>query len=110
MAKLQETVSANRKNILQVKRDIIKLRHGQDTVLERLVGVEAWMKYVTGNLGSQKGQRLEEMVAVALRYGLKHPSLKSESIRLRQKLVDTEGMVFFPGYTSKVDLIAENGK
>ena len=48
------------------------------------------------------------MFAVALRYGLKNPNITPESIRLRQKLVDVDGLVFKAGFTTEVDLIAEN--
>jgi len=73
-------------------------------------GQEAWLRFVTGNLGAEKGQNLEDMFAVALRHGLKNPDISPDKIRLRQKLVDVEGEVFKRGFATEVDLIAENDR
>lgn len=78
--------------------------------MKRMDGMQTWIDYNLGNLRSQKGQQLEDMVAMALRYGLENPTIKPESLRLQQKLVDTTGEVFYEGYTSEVDLMTENGE
>lgn len=64
----------------------------------------------TGQLGDEKGEQLEDMVAVALRYGLENPDITPSSILLRQKLVDKEGLVFKRGFETEVDLIALKDK
>ncbi|MDM8562772.1 TMEM43 family protein [Candidatus Marithioploca araucensis] len=66
---------------------------------------------LAGTLGTEKGQRLEEVFATVLSYGLKNPDIKPESIQLRQQFIDTEGLVFpKKGKFIEVDIIAENGK
>ncbi len=95
---------------LEIRRGIAQVQHGQDILLKRIDGQEAWLRFVTGTLRSEKGQTYEDLVAVALRYGLKNPDISPEKIRLRQKLVDADGRAFKPGFTTEVDLIAEDGK
>ncbi len=94
---------------LGMKRDIAKIQHGQERLIEKIDGQEKWLKLVIGDLRNEKGQTLEDLVAAALRYGLKNPDINPENIRLRQKLVDTEGQVFKPGFSTEIDLIAEDG-
>jgi len=96
---------------LELKRRIIKLESGQDQILNRMTGMEAWLKIISGNLGTEKGQTMEDLFAIALRYGLKNPDIKPETILLRQELVDVNGEIFLrKGYSTEVDLIAENGQ
>jgi hypothetical protein len=95
---------------LDLKRRVIKLESGQKQILEKMTGFDAWLKVITGNLGTEKGQTLEDLFAIALRYGLKNPNIKPESIRLRQELMDVEGLVFRKYYGTEIDLIAEDGK
>jgi hypothetical protein len=93
-----------------MKRDIVKLQQGQETILNRMDGQENWIRFTIGDLRAEKGKTLEDMFAAALQYGLKNPELTAEKIRLRQRLVDTEGRVFPAGFKTEVDLIAEDGK
>jgi len=95
---------------LDIKRRVIKVESSQETLIKKVSGLETWLKFVTGNLGTEKGQTLEDMFAVALRYGLNNSDIAPESIQLRQDLVDTEGVVFKKNYVTEVDLIAEDGK
>ena len=95
---------------LELKRRVIKLESGQERILEKMTGFDAWLKVITGNMGTEKGQTLEDLFAIALRYGLKNPNIKPESIRLRQELMDVEGQVFRKYYGTEIDLIAEDGK
>lgn len=110
VAELKDGVESNRKEILLSRREIIKTQHTQEMMIKRMDGMQTWMDYNFGNLRNQKGQQLEDMVAMALRYGLENPTIKPESLRLQQKLVDTTGEVFYKGYTSEVDLMTENGE
>jgi hypothetical protein len=97
-------------DFLDVKRRLIKVEAGQQILLNKMTGLDAWLKATTGNLGTEKGQQLEELFALALGYGLEHPDLKPEAIRLRQELIDSEGFAFKKGYITEVDLIAENNQ
>ncbi len=56
------------------------------------------------------GRNLEGVVTAALRVILKRPDIRSESIRLRQKIVDTEGQVFPRGRQKEIELVVTNGE
>jgi hypothetical protein len=65
-----------------------------------------WVELVVGRAQVRSGRNLEDVVAAALRVALKRPDIHPESIRLRQKIVDTEGWVFPRGRQKEVDLVA----
>jgi chromosome segregation ATPase len=93
------------------KRRLIKLESAQQVLNNRMIGLDAWLKTTRGNLGTEKGQTLEEVFALALSYGLNNPDIKPESIRLRQDLIDIEGVMFGRKYfATEIDLIAQDGK
>ncbi len=94
---------------LQIKRKIVKLQAGQENILKQLSGQEAWLKMTIGSLHNDKGETLEDMFAAGLRYGLKDDEITPETIRLREPLVDHNGVVFEKGYETEVDLVAHNG-
>jgi hypothetical protein len=99
-----------RQDNLYMKRDIVKLQAGQESIFKQLAGQEAWLRMTVGSLHNEKGQTLEDMFAAGLRHGLKDDEILPETIRLRQPLEDTEGLVFKKGYATEVDLVAQNGK
>lgn len=96
-------------SILGLKRDVIQIRHGQEMIIKRLDGQDAWVRLNFGDLRNEKGANLEEFFAAGLRYGLKDPDISAEKIRLRQPLIDTDGAIFPQGFATEVDLYAENG-
>lgn len=110
IANLQNQAKAHRRETLQIKRNVAKLQVNMDILLDRIERFDNRLNLLTGQSRVEKGEQLEDVVAKALRYGLENPSLATESIRLRQKLVDKEGLVFEPGYITEVDLLAENDK
>jgi len=77
--------------------------------IKRMDGMEAWIKLMVGDMGNQKGSTSEDLVAAALRYGLKEDDIDADTIRLRQPLHDPTGLVFRAGYKSEIDIIAQNG-
>jgi hypothetical protein len=95
---------------LHIKRDIVKLQAGQESILKQLAGQEAWLRVTVGGLRNEKGQTLEDMFAAGLRHGLKDDDILPDTIRLRQPLEDIHGLVFKKGYATEVDLVAQNGK
>jgi len=98
-------------DILDVKRRVIKLESTVDRVEDKMTRFDIRLNILAGTLGTEKGQRLEEVFAHVLSYGLKNPDLKPESIQLRQQFVDTEGLVYLrKGKFIEVDIIIENGK
>ncbi|MEW5986091.1 MAG: hypothetical protein AB1791_05620 [Chloroflexota bacterium] len=98
------------RSLLGIRRDLARIDHGQQMLIKRMDGQEAWLKLVIGDLRIKKGELLEDLVATALRYGLKNPDIAPESIRLRQKLLDPEGRYFKRSRVTEVDLIVEDGK
>ncbi len=77
-----------------------------DALEQQIRGQEAWMHMNVGGLQNRAGRRLEDVVAGAFCYGLKRSDICPEQVRLRQKLTDAEGVVYKPGKTREVDLIA----
>ncbi len=69
-----------------------------------------WVELVVGRTQVRSGRNLEDVVAAALRLALKRSDIRPESIRLRQKIVDTEGWVFPRGRQKEVDLVATDGE
>lgn len=96
-------------NQLGMRRDIAKLQSGQESIIKRMDGMQAWIQFVVGNLRNEKGQSLEEIAAAALSYGLQNPDIKPENIRLRQKLADQDKLVYAVPFETEVDIIAQNG-
>jgi len=96
--------------LLEVRRDVARVQHGQEMILKHMDGQEAWLRLVIGELRAEKGRTYEDLFAEGLRYGLKNPNIMPESLRLRQTLVDAEGRVFKRGFQTEVDLIAEDDR
>ncbi len=69
-------------------------------------GLRNWMELNVGGFQTRAGRRLEEVVAGAFCYGLERQDIRPEQVKLRQKIVDAQGVVFRPGKEREVDLIA----
>jgi len=99
------------RDILELKRRIIKVESTVDRMDKRITKFEAWLKITTGNMGDEKGLVLEQLFALGLSYGLKDRDILPETIQLRQQFVDTDGLIYLrKGKYIEIDLIAENGK
>ena len=61
-----------------------------------------------GGFQRRAGRKLEDVVAGALRYGLKRQDVSADNVRLRQKLADVEGVVGPAGRTYEVDILIDN--
>jgi hypothetical protein len=61
-----------------------------------------------GGFQRRAGRKLEDVVAGALRFGLKRQDVSADNVRLRQKLADVEGMVGPAGRTYEVDILIDN--
>ena len=96
--------------ILGIKRHLIKVDSTLERMDNKITQFDAWLKIVTGNVGDEKGQALEQLFALGLNYGLKNRDVKPETIQLRQQFVDTEGLIYLKkGKYIEVDIIAEDG-
>ena len=61
-----------------------------------------------GGFQQRAGRKLEDVVAGALRFGLKRQDVSADNVRLRQKLADVEGVVGPAGRTYEVDILIDN--
>ena len=95
--------------ILSMRRDIVKLQAGQQNIIDQLEGQRRWFDSLSGNLGNEAGTMSEDLVAAALRFGLKTDDIDPENILLRQTITDPDGLVRDRHYRSEVDIIARNG-
>jgi hypothetical protein len=108
--KVDQQLQQGHRESFKIKRRLLKVEASQDTLIKKVTGLETWLKMATGNLGTEKGQTLEDMFAIALSYGLNNPDIKAKTILLRQGLVDDKGVVFKKDYFTEIDLISENGR
>jgi archaellum component FlaC len=69
-----------------------------------------WVELTVGRLQTRSGKSIEEVVAGALRLGLSRSDIEPSSVRMRQKIKDTDGLVLRPGSEREVDLIAQNSE
>lgn len=53
-------------SLLELKRRIIKVESGLDRVVDKMTKFDAWLKVISGDLGTEKGQTLEDLFAIAL--------------------------------------------
>ena len=63
-----------------------------------------------GGLQRRAGRNLENLVAGTLRLALGMRDIKPENIKLRQKIVDKEGLIGLVGKDYEIDILAINGK
>ncbi|MEZ4714050.1 MAG: hypothetical protein R3A44_43100, partial [Caldilineaceae bacterium] len=81
----------------------------QEYLIRRLDDGENWYRLIVSIRRGDDDAITEELVAAALRYGLRTNDINPESIELRRPLVDRDGLIFSPGYRTEVDIIARNG-
>ena len=53
-------------SLLELKRRIIKVESGLDRVVDKMTKFDAWLKVISVDLGTEKGQTLEDLFAIAL--------------------------------------------
>jgi hypothetical protein len=56
------------RTLVAMKREMVQLTSGQESIIKRMDGIEGWFKYVTCTMRNDKGESLEEMVAAGLRW------------------------------------------
>jgi hypothetical protein len=69
-----------------------------------------WVELIGGRLQSRAGRNLENVVAGALRLGLKRPDIDAGNVKLRQTISDPTGLVFKAGKQKEVDLLAQDSE
>ncbi|OAD23173.1 protein containing DUF1626 [Candidatus Thiomargarita nelsonii] len=109
--KVEQRLDKQHQDFVDFKRRMIKVESIVERTNEKITQFDAWLKIVTGNVGDEKGQALEQLFALGLSYGLKNRDVLPETIQLRQQFEDTEGLVYLrKGKFIEVDIIAENGQ
>ncbi len=88
-----------------------KVEEGLGAIRKDMSDLRCWAEVLTGRLQNRVGRNLEDLVAGALRAALRRSDIKPEQLRLRQPVVDEEGLVGLPGKRRfEIDILAENGQ
>ena len=69
-----------------------------------------WVSTVIGGLQGRAGRNLEDTIAGTLRVALKRKDIKPESIKLRQKIQDDDGIIGPKGRDYEFDILMHNGE
>ena len=78
-----------------------------EQVDQKFDDLKSWVGTVVGRFQNRGGKNLETMTAGTLRLALKRKDIDPESIRLRQKIRDTDGIIGLKGRRYEVDIFAE---
>ncbi|OQX19724.1 MAG: hypothetical protein BWK80_36510 [Desulfobacteraceae bacterium IS3] len=78
-----------------------------DDVIRNFDDLKSWVGIVVGRFQNRAGKSLEDMAAGTLRLALKRKDIVPESIKLRQKIKDSEGIIGPEGRGYEVDILAE---
>lgn len=119
----QEFRQETRQNFEQVDQRFKQVDQRFDTVDQRfdevrgdlkemrnyMTDVKDWVTLTVGRVQVRAGRNLEDIVAGAMRVALKNPDIRPDQIKMRQKIVDTEGYIFPRSRQKEIDLIANNG-
>jgi archaellum component FlaC len=93
-----------------MSQDIKNVGQEIKNVSQDMKNLRDWVELIGGRLQTRAGRNLENVVAGALRLGLEKPDIEPEQIQLRQKITDTDGVVFKPGKQKEVDILVQNGQ
>jgi len=69
-----------------------------------------WVGTVVGGFQRRAGRSLEDAVAGTLRFALKRNDIKPESLKMREKILDDEGLIGPKGRRYEIDLYGCNGE
>ncbi len=78
-----------------------------DTIDQNFVDLKSWVGTVVGGFQNRAGKNLEFMVAGTLRLALKRKDIRPDSIKLRKKFLDTDGVIGLKGRRYETDILAE---
>lgn len=81
-----------------------------EELTQEIHNLRDWVELIGGRLQTRVGRNLENIVAGALRLGLKRPDIDPAQVKLRQIINDPTGLVYKPGKTKEVDVVAQNGE
>ncbi|MFH1096971.1 MAG: hypothetical protein V1749_05690 [Candidatus Desantisbacteria bacterium] len=81
-----------------------------DTMNKQFEDQKDWVGTVVGGFQRRAGRSLEDAVAGTLRVALKRKDIKPESLKLREKILDDEGLIGPKGRSYEIDLYGYNGE
>jgi len=81
-----------------------------DELGQKMDDLKDWVHLVVGRFQVRAGRKLEDVVAGTLRLALKRPDINPDKIRLRQKLVDEQGVTGLRGRRFEVDILTDDGQ
>jgi hypothetical protein len=113
-ARLLDEVQASRRENQErfegIDQRMDRMENRMDEQFQRLSadihGLRHWMEVNVGNWQTRAGRRMEDVVAGAFCYGLDRGDIRPEHVKLRQKITDPQGLVYRPGKTREVDILA----
>jgi len=91
----------------QVDRRFEQVDDRFEDVLRNFDDLKSWVGVVIGRFQNRAGKSLEDMAAGTLRLALKRKDIVPESIKLRQKIKDVDGIIGPKGRGYEVDILAE---
>lgn len=110
LGEVREEVGELRVGLGEVREGLGAVNQRLDEQIADSRGFRDWFQLLVGELQDCADKRWEDVVAGALRYGLRRPDVLPEQIRLRQCITDSEGLFFPKGATREVDLVAQDGE
>jgi predicted nuclease with TOPRIM domain len=81
-----------------------------DQLDRKMDDLRDWVELVVGRFQVRSGRKLEDVVAGTLRLALHRPDITPNNIRLRQKVVDEQGVIGPAGQSYEVDILADDGQ
>lgn len=87
-----------------------RVEHRLEKIDDDIVGLRDWMELNVGRVQTRSGRQVEDVIASALRFALKRPDIRPESILLRQKITDVDGRIFPSNRSKEVDIVATDGE
>ncbi len=91
----------------QVDHRFEQVDHRFDAMDQNFADLKSWVGTVVGGFQNRAGANLEEMVAGTLRLALNRKDIRSDSIKLRKKFVDADGVIGLKGRRYETDVLAE---
>jgi hypothetical protein len=108
---MQELREDTVRNMQELREDTVReMREQGEALCEQMRDLRDWVHLIGGRLQTRVGKSIEDVVAGALRLGLSRSDIKPESVKLRQKFIDSEGLFFKAGKEKEVDLVAQDGE
>ncbi len=99
-----------RQEMRDQKDELRQEMHDQkDKLRQEMHDLRDYFDMITGRVQTRGGRKLEDVIAGALRVALERPDVDPQTIKLRQKMYDREGLVFRRNKKIELDILVNNG-